>query len=97
MTHDASNQVVAAGTLEARLTRCFATVFPDVPESQIAGASLTSVKGWDSVATITLLTVIEEEFGVQFEPEHLEQLVSFQAVLEFLRGRKDVAPLHRLA
>ncbi len=76
--------------VQARLAKCFAAVFPGLPQSQIPAASLTSVIEWDSVASITLLTVVEEEFGVQFEPEQLEQLVSFQSILEFLQGRKDV-------
>ncbi|HME01072.1 MAG TPA: acyl carrier protein [Terriglobia bacterium] len=75
--------------VQARLAKCFTAVFPELPRSQIPAASLTSVKEWDSVATITLMTVIEEEFGLQFEPEQLEQLVSFPSILEFLRGRKD--------
>ncbi len=75
--------------VQARLAKCFTAVFPELPQSQIPAASLTSVKEWDSVATITLMTVIEEEFGLQFEPEQLEQLVSFPSILEFLRGRKD--------
>jgi len=76
--------------VQARLSKCFTGVFPELPQSQIPIASLSSVKEWDSVATITLLTVIEEEFGVRFEPEQLEQLVSFRSILEFLRGREEV-------
>ncbi len=76
---------------QARLLKCFSAVFPELPESQIPAASPTSVKEWDSVATITLLTVVEEEFRVQFEPEELEQLVSFKSILDFLQSREDVS------
>ena len=70
--------------LQARLSKCFAAVFPQLDENQIRQASLGAVEGWDSVATVTLLTVIEEEFGVQFGPEDLERLVSYESIKDYL-------------
>ena len=67
-----------------RLARCFSAVFPNLRDQEIASASLETVDVWDSVATITLVTVIEEEFGVQFELDRLERLVSFPAILDCL-------------
>ena len=32
---------------------------------------------WDSIATVTLITLIEEEFDIEVEAEDLERLVSF--------------------
>ena len=66
--------------LQARLTRCFAAVFPNLPESQIMSASLDTVKGWDSVAAATLITTIEEEFGVEFDVDSVGNLTSFAAI-----------------
>ena len=74
-----------------RLVRCFSGVFPELSPSEIPKATSTAIKGWDSVATITLLTVVEEEFGVQFEPEELEHFVSFESILGYLRSAKGVA------
>jgi acyl carrier protein len=70
---------------EAKLVRCFSAVFPDLDEQVIRSASLDSVQNWDSVATITLATVIEQEFGFQFEPNALEHLVSFGSILDYLK------------
>ena len=67
-----------------RLVRCFAAVFPGVPEPELAQASTSTVEGWDSLASITLLGVLEEEFGVGIDPEQLEHLQSFQSVLDYL-------------
>ncbi len=67
-----------------RLTSCFSTVFPDLAPDEIPLASMASVGKWDSLATITLLTVIEEEFDLQIPPEDLEQLVSFDLILDYL-------------
>jgi acyl carrier protein len=75
----------------ARLMRCFSAVFPELSAEEIPRASLTSVGSWDSVGTITLLAVIEEEFGIQFEPQDLEHLVSFELILDHLQGGEHVS------
>ncbi len=67
-----------------RLTSCFSVVFPDLAPDEIPLASMASVGKWDSLATITLLTVIEEEFDLQIPPEGLEQLISFDLILDYL-------------
>jgi acyl carrier protein len=67
-----------------RLVDCFAAVFPDVPAQELPQASTASLAAWDSLASITLLTVLEEEFGVQIDPEQLEHLQSFESVAEYL-------------
>ena len=66
--------------VQDRLSRCFAAVFPSLPESQIVTASVDTVKEWDSVAAATLITTIEEEFGVEFDVDTLENLTSYHAI-----------------
>jgi acyl carrier protein len=75
---------------KARLIRCFAGVFWDLPESEIPTASVTTVEAWDSVAAVTLLTVVEEGFGVQFDPEEIEHLSSFKSILKYIGDKKGV-------
>jgi acyl carrier protein len=70
-----------------RLANCFANVFPDVPPDQIPNASAESVAAWDSVAHITLLIAIAEEFGVEFESEDFDELVSFSLIADYLENR----------
>ena len=72
--------------LQDRLSRCFAAVFPNLPDSQITTASLETVDGWDSVAAATLITTIEEEFGVEFDVETIGGLTSYQAVAAALEA-----------
>jgi acyl carrier protein len=74
--------------LSTRLTKCFSEVFPDLKENEISQATPRSIQKWDSIATINLLTIIEEEFGVSFGPEELEKLTSYRSILEYLE-RKD--------
>jgi acyl carrier protein len=59
-----------------------------MPETQIQLATPDLVDGWDSMASITLVSVIEEDFGIQIEPEDIEHFVSFEAVLGYLNTRQ---------
>lgn len=70
--------------LQARLSKCFAAVFPEFSEEQIRAATQKTVAGWDSVASVTLIALIEEEFGLEVEPEDLEHLLSFDSALDYL-------------
>jgi acyl carrier protein len=74
--------------LRERLTRCFSAVFPDLGHDEIPHASAASVGAWDSLATITLVTVLEEEFGLPLPPEDVEQLSSFELVLDYLEAKQ---------
>jgi acyl carrier protein len=71
----------------ARLAACFAAVFPDLPPADIPSATPMTVAAWDSIANVTLLAVVEEEFGIAVDPDDLEHLTSFDALLEYLTVR----------
>ena len=62
-----------------RLIRCFQAVFPDIPEVKIRAATQQSVPTWDSVATVTLVNVVDEEFNVELDLEQLDQFNSFES------------------
>ena len=68
--------------IQDRLDRCFAAVFSDLPEAQIRSASVESEKGWDSVASATLITAIEEEFDVDTAGE----LTPYSAIVAALQS-----------
>jgi acyl carrier protein len=76
--------------LEHRLVRCFSSVFPELDEEQIRNASIESVPGWHSLASVTLISVVQEEFGVQVSLADLPSLVSFVAVQNYVQHH--VAP-----
>jgi acyl carrier protein len=77
----------AMSSTQERLVNCFATVFPTLGPEEILRASNTSVATWDSLAVVTLVAVIEEEFGVTIAPEEYEYVVSFESVRECLEGK----------
>lgn len=74
-----------------RLTNCFQTVFPDLPEAGIATASTATLAAWDSVAAITLMNVLEDEFGFEMDLDDLADLDSFGKVYSYLQKRLQVA------
>lgn len=71
---------------EMRLAQCFSEVFPELTPDEISQASPASVQSWDSVSTITLLTVVEEEFGVSVDAEDVIKFNSFKGILSYLQA-----------
>ncbi|MGD0445078.1 MAG: hypothetical protein ABSA39_14185 [Edaphobacter sp.] len=72
--------------LEDRLTCCFASVFQGLTEAEIRNASTESIGIWDSLSTVTLAAVIQEEFNLEIDVEILPKLDSFQAFRDYLHS-----------
>jgi len=70
--------------LDDRLSRCFASVFPTLAPEEIGNASVESVPGWDSLAAVTLVAVLEQEFDTQIDLMELPDLTSYRAVRNYL-------------
>ena len=80
--------------IEQQLQNLFRTVFPDLSVEELRHASANSVKSWDSVTAITLLTLIEEEFGIQIDFRgDIDRLTSFMSIAEYLRENCPSVPL----
>ena len=77
--------------IQQRVTRCFSNVFPDLSEHEIPRASTTSIAAWDSVAHVTLLSAIAEEFGHTLELEDFEELTSYRLIVDRLENAKQNA------
>ena len=74
-----------------RLTKCFAVVFPELDSAAIPGASTATLTIWDSIAAITLMNVVEEEFGLEMDLDDLANLDSFEKLYAYLQSRLQVA------
>lgn len=72
---------------DERLQECFSNVFPNLSSEEILRASSASVATWDSLATVTLVSLIEEEFGVTISPDEYEYIVSFDLAMECLKSK----------
>jgi acyl carrier protein len=76
--------------VQQRLVRCFSMVFPDLSPDQILTASVETVQQWDSLAAVTLVALLQEEFGLEIDFGDLPQLQSFEAVLGYLDTRTNL-------
>lgn len=72
---------------DLRLTAIFRAAFPALQEQNVRAATRDSVSQWDSIAAVTLLTLVEEEFGSQFDPEEAAEWTSYTQVREDLEKR----------
>jgi acyl carrier protein len=72
--------------LESRLIRCFASVFPTLSADEIRAIDSEAAGNWDSLSTVTLAAVVQEEFNVEIEPDLVPELTSFTAFERYLRS-----------
>jgi acyl carrier protein len=70
-----------------RLIDSFLTVFPDVTPEQVPSASPDTVDSWDSLGTVTLVAVLQEDFGVEFQPDEFMKFTSFAEILALLEQK----------
>ena len=63
------------------------SVFPDLAEGDVTRASQASLAQWDSVAHVTLLSAMAEEFQIELDEESFESLASYLLVVDFVEGR----------
>jgi acyl carrier protein len=70
--------------LDSRLERCFRAVFPSLTPIQVSTASVDTLDDWDSMRALTLLEVLQEEFGLSFLDDDIEGLTSFSKIQEYL-------------
>ena len=67
-----------------RLVDCFSVVFPGLSREQIISATQPTTTAWDSLATVNLITLVEEQFKICIPEEQIEELQSFDAFWKFL-------------
>jgi acyl carrier protein len=66
--------------IREKLDHCFSLTFPQIDPYRRASASVDNTAGWDSVAQVTLLTLIGEEFGIEIDFEEFDGATSFDAL-----------------
>lgn len=71
--------------IEKRLVACFSAVLTGLRPEEITQASSSSLEIWDSLATVNLLALVEEEFGVTVDDEDSIRFDSFKNILAYLQ------------
>ena len=60
----------------------------EVPASDIdIKCNQDNIKGWDSLATIKLITELEKEFNIQFDIMEIVELTSIDKVIGILKNK----------
>lgn len=70
--------------ISSRVNQCFLNVFPGLETKDLPGANQAGLTEWDSVAHVTLLSAIGEEFQIDIEDEAFESLTSYSLVVDFV-------------
>ena len=73
-----------ASDLADRLTRCFQEVFTNLTAQQARSASVAEIDEWDSLASLSLVAVVEDEFDVALPDEVVADLTDYSLILEAL-------------
>ena len=70
-----------------RLVGCFKKVFGNLSPGDIPAATHESIAAWDSIAHITLLNLIREEFNIDIDFDEFDGATSFAAILDLIRSK----------
>ena len=73
--------------LEERVRECFRAVFPTLSDDELLVLDQASTDAWDSLASLTLITVIEEEFDLFLAEDDIAEMHSFRKACEVLATR----------
>jgi acyl carrier protein len=73
--------------MDTRIAQCFLSVFPHLTSDDLPRASQASLPQWDSVAHVTLLSAISEEFQIELDDESFESLTSYLLIVDFVENQ----------
>lgn len=51
----------------------------ELPIEEVESATMEKVEKWDSIGQMSLVAIIEDAFGIEFEPDEVMQFTSFEA------------------
>jgi acyl carrier protein len=77
-----------------QVRRIAADVFKVPFETVKAASSPDTIETWDSLHHLELVLALEQEFGTQFTPEEIEQLLSIELIVGLL---EEKVPTDRVA
>lgn len=72
--------------LKDRVADCFCALFPNHSREVLLVSSRESIPEWDSLASITLITLLEQELQINFDLSQIEHLNSVAAVLDYVNS-----------
>ena len=68
-----------------------ATLSLEVPLDQVLPqSSPDTIETWDSIHHLNMVLALEQEFGIQFSPEEIEQLLSVELIVALVAEKTAV-------
>lgn len=58
----------------------------EIPVEEVENATMESVDKWDSIGQMSLIAIIEDAFGIEFEPDEVMRFTSFIAGVDILKN-----------
>jgi acyl carrier protein len=71
--------------LDDRLVRCISSAFPGLADQEIRTVGVEQLADADSLAAVTLVALIDQEFGVDLDLEGLLRFGSLAGLCQYLR------------
>jgi len=68
-------------SLEQRVRRVVTELFTVSPESVTPESAPQNIEGWDSFGHLNLVLALEQEFGVKFAPEQIDQMTDVRTII----------------
>ena len=81
---------MTAGTFE-RVRNIASDIFGIPADKLTAESSPETIENWDSMQHLNLVLAVEEKFGVQLDPEDIEQMKNIGAVARLVEKLQSAA------
>jgi acyl carrier protein len=81
---------MSAQSLEARVYSIVAELFNVRIDTLTRESSPKTIESWDSTGHLDLVLALEQEFGVQFSPDQMDQMVNLNTIVGMLAEMKLV-------
>lgn len=80
-------QPTTANALLERVQRIVADSFETPIEQVTPQSNPDTISNWDSLRHLNMVLTLEQEFGVEFAPEEIEQLLSVEIIADFVKEK----------
>lgn len=58
----------------------------EIPMEEVETATMEGVDKWDSIGQMSLVAIIEDAFGIEFEPDEVMKFTSYEVGKEILKN-----------
>lgn len=63
--------------------------FDDTPEGITADTPLRAIEGWCSLVALSIIAMIDEEYGVSLKGEDLKKAITIQDLFDTVSSKKN--------